>query len=195
MRIRRTLTTQIVPASALPHLLSMRVFALFLGGVGLCLSALAVPASADFIPATQAFENSPVCGSSDLGSDVDESRGNPEWKPVNGLTIDPSNPVLNDKPTILEGTVPFPPADENSDAQAASEVSEEDIVWNHYTHDFTFKIVPDRRYQNLLSSWNRFPGTSFFVGLTDVGELICAGYGGSVQSDGICVVPEEICPV
>jgi hypothetical protein len=195
MHIRRTLNAQAVPALS-QGWFSMKFLALFLAGFGLCLSALAVPAHADYIAATQAFENSPVCGSSDLGSDIDESRGNPEWKPVNGLTIDPNNPVLNDKPTILEGFVPFPPADETSDAQATSEVSEEDIVWNHYTHDFTFKIAPDPRYQNLLSSWNRFPGTSFAnPGLSDFEfALFCASVGGSVQSDGTCVVPPEICP-
>src|SRR6267143_4172098 len=132
----------------LMRVLSKTVFAMFLvvgAGAGLGGSAL-VASAQDFIPATAAFDNSPVCSASDLENNSDEARGNPEWKPVNGLTIDPLNPVLNDKPTILEGFVPFPPANEGSGAQAASEVSEEDLPWNHYTHDFTFQVVPDARY-------------------------------------------------
>jgi hypothetical protein len=159
-------------------------------GLGLCLSGLAVRAMAqNYTPATKAFDNSPVCSDSDLGNNSDEARGNPEWKPVNGLTIDPLHPVLNDKPTILEGFVPFPPANESSKAQAFAEVSEEDLPWNHYTHDFTFQVVPDQTYQHLLSSWVRFPG----VTLPNVPDPFCSSLGGSFDGTN-CVVPPEICP-
>lgn len=147
-----------------------------------------------FIPATQAFENSPVCSASDLDNDHDEARLNPEWKAVNGLSIDPNHPVLNDPPTILEGFVEFPPATESQNDQSTSEVSEEDIGWNHFTHDFTFKVVPDLPYQHLLSSWERFPGLSFPIDPANKrGDDDCFQIGG-VPTNGVCVVPAETCP-
>ncbi len=138
----------------------------FLALLGLCISGLAVSPRAIaqttsvFIPATKAFENSPVCSASELQDNHDLARLNPEWKAVLGLNIDPANPVLNivnDPPTILEGVVPSPPANLGPNDQPTSEVSEEDIGWNHYSHDFTFKVVPDGPYQKLLSSWVRVP--------------------------------------
>ncbi len=160
-------------------------------GLGLCLSGLTVSRgmAQNFIPATRAFNNSPVCSATDLANDHDEGRGNPEWKAVNGLTVDPQHPVLNDKPIILEGLVPLPPANERSHDQAPSEVSEEEVPWNHYTHDFTFKVVPDRPYQHLLSSWVRFPG----VTVPNVPANFCPGLGGSSNGTN-CVVPPEVCP-
>ena len=150
-------------------------------GLGLGFSGLTVPPRAMAqIPATAAFNNPPVCSDSELTGflgDSDLARGNLEWKPVNGLTIDPLNPgvaVQNDQPTILEGTVPSPPQActalgglpcEGSTSHAPSEVSEEseeEVPWNHYTHDFTFKVVPDpvRVYQDLLSSWVNTDGST-----------------------------------
>lgn len=147
----------------------------------------------NFIPATEAFNNSPVCSASDLDNDHDEARLNPEWKAVNGLNIDPANPVLNDPPTILEGFVPFPPNPEGVNDQSTSEVSEEDIGWNHFTHDFTFKVAPDAPYQHLLSSWKRFPGLSFPIDSTNADISLCFSEGG-VPTNGKCVVPPETCP-
>jgi hypothetical protein len=162
------------------------------------LLALAIPLSASAqsgIPATKAFDNSPVCSDSDLSNDTDEARGNPEWKAVNGLHIDPVKHVLQDEPTVLEGFVPFPPATESVNDQSTSEVSEEDLPWNHYTHDFTFKVVPDPPYQRLLSSWVRFSGASFPVGNTTTSASICSSLGGNLSgTTGTCVVPPETCP-
>src|SRR5258708_21853662 len=100
-------------------LFTLRGFMRFLALLGLCISGLAVSPRAIaqttsvFIPATKAFENSPVCSASELQDNHDLARLNPEWKAVLGLNIDPANPVLNivnDPPTILEGVVPSPPA-------------------------------------------------------------------------------------
>jgi len=143
----------------------------------------------NYIPATEAFDHSPVCSASDLSNDHDLARANPEWKAVNGLTIDPKNPVLHDKPTILEGFVSPQPANQKSDDQSTSEVSEEDLPWNHFTHDFTIKVVPDPRYEHLLSSWTRFPGATF----KNVDSATCANLGGALNGSD-CVVPPEQCP-
>lgn len=149
-----------------------------------------------FIPATAAFSNSPVCSDSDLRNNSDEARANPEWKAVDGLLLNLDTlptPLVNDAPTILEGFVPFPPNPESSDSQATSEVSEEDIPWNHFTHDFTFKVAPDLPYQHLLSSWARFPGTSFPIGNTTRDIDNCFEVDG-VPNNGVCVVAPETCP-
>src|SRR5262249_9922344 len=103
------------------------------------------------------------------------------------------NPVLNDPPTILEGFVPFPPATLGPNDQPTSEVSEEDIMWNHFTHDFTFKVVPDLPYQHLLSSWVRFPGSSFPIGDTTLDINSCFAEGG-IPNNGKCVFAPETCP-
>jgi hypothetical protein len=171
----------------------------FLLRVVLAFLALIAPLRATaqaYIPATAAFANSPICSDSDLSNDSDEARGNPEWKSVNGLTIDPFKHVLRDLPTILEGYVPFPPANESVNDQSTSEVSEEDIPWNHYTHDFTFKVVPDPSYLALLSSWVRFPGTSIAMSnLGGDGLTVCRNLGGAPSADAsTCVVPPETCP-
>src|SRR5258707_4537577 len=109
-----------------------------------------------FIPATRAFE-APACSASDLSNDTDFARVNPEWKPI---LFDPANPSHN-LPTILEGriTTPLFPSLQQTSATAPTEVAEEDIPWTHYTHDFTFKVVPDSAYQHLLSSWVNTDGT------------------------------------
>jgi hypothetical protein len=145
----------------------------------------------NFKPATAAFD-SPGCNGSDLGDVTDISRGNPEWK---AIVIDSAHPLPNNPPTILEGFVAFPPANEKSSDQAPAEVSEEELPWNHYTHDFTFKVIPDPPYQNLLASWNRFPG----VTLNNVDPLFCKKTLGGVSGDPLaqtssCTVPPEVCP-
>lgn len=119
-----------------------------------------------FIPATQAFE-SPGCSASRLGGitiDIlnigsigpipSPERLNPEWK---AITVDPSLAPNQQPPQIVEGFV-GPTENHNADQQATAEVSEEEISWNHHTHDWTFKLTPDAGYQHFLSSWARFPG-------------------------------------
>jgi hypothetical protein len=53
----------------------------------------------------------------------------------------------------LEGFVAPQPNGQTSSDQSTSEVAEEDLWWTHYTHDFTFKVLPDTPYYHLLSSW------------------------------------------
>jgi hypothetical protein len=80
-------------------------------GFSVSVLLLAVPiqvCAQDYIPATDAFNNSPVCSASDLRRDMDKARANPEWKAVKGLNIDPFKHILHDAPTILEGFVAFP---------------------------------------------------------------------------------------
>jgi hypothetical protein len=132
----------------------------------------AKPASAQvqdpipFIPATQAFE-APGCSASRLGGitiDIlnigtigpipSPERLNPEWK---AITVDPSLAPNQQPPQIVEGFV-GPTENHSADTQATAEVSEEEIAWNHHTHDWTFKLTPDPAYQHFLSSWARFPG-------------------------------------
>src|SRR5882762_3595096 len=126
-------------------------------GTGFSLSEMTAWAQSPwpYIPATAAFD-SPGCSTSDLGNDIDLARSNPEWKAINPLSTR-ANPFPGDQPTILEGFVLHPPVLHSWD-QSSAEVAEEDIPWNHYTHDYTFKVVPDPNYQQLLSSWVRFPG-------------------------------------
>jgi hypothetical protein len=187
---------------------SMRSFVRFLAlGLVMCLSALAGPPRATAqvvppgqinpgplpptpIPATAAFNDYPVCSDSDLGSDWDRARGNPEWKTI---IIDPNLPLLSNPPTIVEGFVPYPPATEGVNDQASSEVAEEDLPWNHYTHDFTFKVVPDPSYQNLMSSWVRYPGVTWPIP-DQFSALLCVLQGGTVSGDTCIVVKPEICP-
>ena len=70
-------------------------------------------AGADYVPATRAFEAPTpafACSAADLSSfarDIDLGRINPEWKAV---VFDPSHPLPNDAPTLLEGFIaPTPP--------------------------------------------------------------------------------------
>jgi hypothetical protein len=146
----------------------------------------------NYIKATDALI-APACSLSDLDGEIfglvpDLARANPEWKPILGLQ--------DDLPTILEGFVPFPPADLKPDDQPTSEVSEEDVPWNHSTHDFTFKVVPDAPYQHLLSSWARFQGTSFPINNPDdPTELAaCQLAGGTLQGNTCIVIPADKCP-
>lgn len=149
MRVRQTF---------LMRVFSMRVFALFLVvgvGVGLHLSELVVYAQMTDdtpIPAVKAFDGPEKCSNTELTNAHDEARFLPEWKPII-FSSDPRYQLPNNPPTILEGTVSPPPEGENSGSQASSEVAEEDLPWNHYTHDFGVKIIPDLGYHHLLSSW------------------------------------------
>ncbi|MGB9105400.1 MAG: hypothetical protein WCC59_11625, partial [Terriglobales bacterium] len=160
----------------------------------LCLaSVLGLPLSramAQYTPATAAFDNSPVCSDSDLSNDHDLARGQPEWKPVNGLAFDPSSPRVLDKPTVLEGRILPPPSLEQSGDIAHTEVAEEDLPWNHYTHDFTIKVTPDPDYQYLLSSWVRYPGQT----ISDVTAGVCSILGGSFTNNTCVLHPPDTCP-
>jgi len=144
----------------------------------------------NYTPATKAFEPSGsrfACNATDLTSDHDLDRGNPEWKAID---IDFNHPPPNNPPRILEGFVQQPPASEDQNSQAPSEVSEEELPWNHFTHDYTFKVVPDAAYQYLLASWNRFPGVTITVV-----EAGCTLLGGSYIGNNSCVLaPAETCP-
>jgi hypothetical protein len=154
----------------------------------------------DYIPATNAF-NSPGCSADELGG-VDigittvpsPQRANPEWK---AIILDSTQPPHLQPPQILEGFVLPTPNDETSESQASAEVAEEDHPWTHFTHDWTFKVLPDPNYQYLLSSWEPFPGETFpkpdpYVP-DDLFAGLCTSKGGSVINNE-CVVPREVCP-
>ena len=178
--------------------------AIFLAVLVFSRGAAAQNPTATYIPAEAAFDNSPVCDDTEISNNDDEARGRPEWKPI---VIDPNLAFPNNflhPVTILEGTVPTPsqeyPTGELENNQAPSEVSEEELPWNHYTHDFTANVVPDPAYTQLLSSWVRFTGTS----IPNDTQKSCSDLGGTLnppftlQIDGTllgtCVVPPEICP-
>lgn len=120
------------------------------------------------IPAIRAFD-APACNNEELaGLEVNIARigiqhvpsplrGNPEWK---AIILDPKFPPNLQPPTVLEGFVTPQPNDQTSSSQSTSEVAEEDLWWNHYTHDFTFKVLPDPAYTHLLSSWLNADGTT-----------------------------------
>lgn len=134
---------------------SMTIVLFLMVGVGLRVPTISAQATQQPIPATRAFD-APGCSASDLSNNTDLARGNPEWK---AIIIDPLFPLPNNPPTILEGVVPPPSEQETSTDQAHAEVSEEELPWNHYTHDYTFKVVPDPPYFGLLSSWVNTDGT------------------------------------
>ncbi len=162
---------------------SRRAIFVLLMGLGFGLGSLPTVAQ-NYVPATQS-----TCDLQDITDDIDLTRSNPEWAPIN-LN---GNPLPNNEPNILEGWVLPVPSGENQDSQASAEVSEEELPWNHYTHDYTFKIVPDSNYQYLLSSWTRFPGVTF----DDPGDPfgICASFGGTYDPSTLkCTVPPETCP-
>lgn len=189
---------------------SMRIFVRFLAlGLGLCMpqSGLFGQATDQPIPATKAFD-APACSDTALGGlDIDfgvaiahvpsPQRGNPEWK---AIILDSTQPANLQPPKVLEGFVAPVANDETSSSQATSEVAEEDLPWTHYTHDFTFKVVPDTAYQGLLSSWARYPGSSFSntsnLPMFEF-NLVCSSVGGSVNGTSTaatCTVPPETCP-
>lgn len=133
--------------------------------VGIVLSPTATNAQ---IAATEAF-NSPGCSNVDLAGDEinvldigirhvpSPYRSNPEWK---AIILDPSKPANLQPPTILEGWVKPQPNDQTSGSQSTSEVAEEDLWWNHFTHDFTIKVIPDSAYSHLLDKWVNPDGTT-----------------------------------
>ncbi|HKB98139.1 MAG TPA: SdrD B-like domain-containing protein [Terriglobales bacterium] len=136
------------------------------------------------IPAKSAFSGTPACSDVDLSqqSPPDIARITPEWKPILLDTRPPNNP-----PTILEGFVAAPPSNEDSASQAKAEVSEEEVPWNHFTHDFTSKIEPDDAYKYLLSSWKRFPGYSITLGGSDSEAAVaCVLQGGTYLGNNQC---------
>lgn len=146
-------------------------------GAGLCLLSLVLSNRATAqIEATRAFD-SPGCSDSNLGGHEfcicdpitgchckgvpSQARANPEYKVII-LPGDIGRPITDlpkFTPTILEGFVSTPPPAcndpecEGPNKQMSSEVSEEETPWNHYTHDFTLKVVPDAAYKQLLSFW------------------------------------------
>lgn len=140
---------------------------LFLAVVGLWTPAIFAQANQQPIPAVKAFE-APACSDINLGGDditllgiglthvPDPERGNPEWKVI---TLDPSKPTNLQPPSILEGFVTPQVNDETSSSQASSEVAEEDLWWNHFSHDFTIKVIPDPAYHYLLSSFVNTDGS------------------------------------
>lgn len=157
------------PGSALRRAIFLLIFA-----VGFGVTPLGVTAqnqAQTLIPASAAF-NYPGCNNQDLDglvihvagldlniltSEVESPyRADPEW---NVVGVPNSSPFPNlQPPTILEGFVAPVASNETSTSQAPAEVAEEDMPWNHYTHDFTVNVVPDPSYQHLLSSWVRDPG-------------------------------------
>ena len=183
------------------------------------------------IAATMALEQHPACSDIELGGlDIDFGpfgtqhvpspwRTNPEWK---AIITDYNNAPQLQTPVIVEGVVSPPPQVNKNDYQASAEVAEEDIPWTHYTHDFTFKVIPDPAYGYVLSSYTRFPGetqppiifdlapgssclagTTFFADSTYPGGACysCAPNFNFVAdpSDpdplvGSCVAPAETCP-
>src|SRR5262249_10588890 len=151
------------------------------------------PPPLPFIPAENAFIHNDTisgCSSGDLEDETSLRRLNPEWSPINSLNLDPvaQQHIFFDQPTILEGIV-APATGLSATDQSTSEVSEEDIPWNHFTHDFTVKVTPDKKYEGLLSSWVRFQGVKFPVNNAD-DAAICTQAGGQVQGNVCIVVPE-----
>lgn len=161
------------------------------------------------IPAVKAFD-APGCSDVLLGGiNVDlglgtvnipsPERTNPEWK---AIILDPLQPPHRQPPAIVEGFVAPTPNDQKSKDQSTSEVAEEDISWTHFTHDYTFKVIPDPGYQHLLSSWVRRPGAT----IPDFTEPLCSSdpssftsctalcnlVGGTLNGTS-CVVPPEDC--
>src|ERR1700722_5121789 len=98
------------------------------------------------------------CNGQDLSDGSDSARNDPVWTPI---LKDPLHPFSNDV-TILEGLVlgnnekflarTLLPRESTTD-QSPSEVAEEDLPWNHFTHDKTLDVVPDPGYKHLLSSF------------------------------------------
>jgi len=143
---------------------SMSVVPILIAGIGLIAPGLLAQ-----IPATKAFDAPAACSNQQLpGLEVNFAgfgiahvpsplRGNPEWK---AITVDASQPPNMQPPTILEGFVTPQPNNQTSSDQSTSEVAEEDLWWTHFTHDFTFKVIPDPAYQRLLSSWVNPDGTT-----------------------------------
>jgi hypothetical protein len=133
----------------------------------LCVCCGAASAQDTPIPAAAAITTG-GCNATDLGSNSDTARNDPVWVPILGPILkDFRHPFPNDV-TVLEGRVIghnekfqsrlLLPREATTD-QAPSEVAEEDLPWNHYTHDKTMDVVPDPGYKHLLSSFLTADGT------------------------------------
>ncbi|HWC96333.1 MAG TPA: hypothetical protein VG456_06285, partial [Candidatus Sulfopaludibacter sp.] len=109
------------------------------------------------IPASAAISIA-GCNAQDLSDSSDSARNDPVWAPI---LHDPLHLFPHDV-TILEGRILgynekfkgrlLLPREATVD-QSPSEVAEEDLPWNHYTHDKTIDVVPDKGYKHLLSSY------------------------------------------
>ena len=135
-----------------------------------------------YVPAT-----SSTCDLGDISDAHDTTRFNPEWAPIN---IDPDHPLPNNVPNILEGFVTPVPNDQTQNSQSSTEVSEEEVPWNHYTHDYTFKVVPDPNYQYLLSSWNRLTQDVKFTN-PDASDTLCNLVGATYIGNQTCSFATE----
>ena len=86
------------------------------------------------------------------------------------------------------------PTTRTQNSQSSTEVCEEEIPWNHYTHDYTFKVVPDPNYQYLLSSWNRLTQDVKFTN-PDASDALCNLVGATYIGNQTCsFATEETCP-
>ena len=164
---------------------SRRAIFVLLVGIGFGLVSLPTMAQ-NYVPAT-----SSTCDLGDISDQHDTTRFNPEWAPIN---TDANHPLPNNVPNILEGFVAPVPSTENQNSQAPAEVSEEEVPWNHYTHDYTFKVVPDSTYQNLLASWNRLQQD-----ITEQFDLAdstsCGLLGAAYIGNNTCQwAPHDTCP-
>ena len=107
------------------------------------------------------------CNYRDLGDGSDSARNDPVWRPILNNVSYPFG--ANELVTILEGRVignnekfqsrTLLPQEAVTD-QSPSEVAEEDLPWNHFTHDKTIDVVPDPGYRHLLSSYLLPDGTT-----------------------------------
>ena len=168
---------------------SRRATFVLLMGLGFGLVSLPTMAQ-NYVPAT-----SSTCDLNDITDAHDTTRFNPEWAPIQ---VDAGHPLPNNVPNIVEGFVAPVPSTENRNSQAPAEVSEEEVPWNHYTHDYTFKVVPDSAYQYLLSSWTRFPTDAIVtLGGTQIDAYQQCRYdlGGTYEGNNKCLlIPAETCP-
>jgi len=133
----------------------------FSAAAWLTLAALCVCYAQDTpIPATVAITGA-GCNATDLSDGSDSARNDPVWAPIlkNPTGV---RPLFPNDVTILEGRVLghnekfrsrlLLPREATTD-QSPSEVAEEDLPWNHFTHDKTMDVVPDPGYKHLLSSF------------------------------------------
>jgi hypothetical protein len=153
------------------------------------------------IPAVRAFDP-PACSDVELGgiradfgfgivTVPSPYRTDPEWK---AIILDPALAPHRQPPTILEGFVSPQPSDQTAESQSTAEVAEEDISWTHYTHDFTFKVIPDPEYFHLLASWARGGQTIINPGWTDeMFAAFCAQFPTGLYNGVDCFIPAENC--
>lgn len=131
------------------------------------------------------------CNATDLGSSSDTARNDPVWVPI--LRSPAGAPLFPNDVTILEGRISghnekfqsrlLLPKEATTD-QAPSEVAEEDLPWNHFTHDKTMDVVPDTGYKHLLSSYVMADGSIRTHDTMEV-EWENASIGAEVVNDDI----------